>query len=175
MKQVVANNYPGTKTAITEYNWGALDSMNGALAQADVLGIFGRERLDLATLWGPTQATDPWAYAFRMYRNYDGRGGQFGNTSVRAVSSDQGRLALYAATRGARGALTMILINKTASSIRSTIAIRHFAAGRRASRYRYSAAHLGTIVHDTSVSVSSGRLTATYPADSITLLVLPRR
>jgi hypothetical protein len=175
MRAWVRHYYPGTKTAISEYNWGALDSMNGALAQADVLGIFGRERLDLATLWGATQATDPWAYAFRMYRNYDGRGGQFGNTSVRAVSSDQGRLALYAATRGRRGALTMMLINKTASSIRSTIALRHFAAGQRASLYRYSAAHLGTIAHGTSVSVTSGHLTTTYPAHSITLLVLPRR
>ncbi|MBZ5591407.1 MAG: glycoside hydrolase family 44 protein [Acidobacteriia bacterium] len=44
------NNYPGTKLAITEYNWGALDDMNGALAQADVLGIFGREGVDLATI-----------------------------------------------------------------------------------------------------------------------------
>ena len=48
--------------------------MNGALAQADVLGIFGREQLGLATLWGAGRATDPWAYAFRMYRNYDGHG-----------------------------------------------------------------------------------------------------
>ncbi len=78
MRAWVEKRYPGTKTAISEYNWGALDSMNGALAQADVLGIFGRERLGLATLWGPTKAGDPWAYAFRMYRNYDGHGGAFG-------------------------------------------------------------------------------------------------
>ena len=74
MRAWVKRYYPGTKTAISEYNWGALDSINGALAQADVLGIFGRERLGLATLWGPTNAGDPWAYAFRMYRDYDGHG-----------------------------------------------------------------------------------------------------
>ncbi len=43
MRQLVDENYPGTKLAITEYNWGALNHINGALAQADVLGIFGRE------------------------------------------------------------------------------------------------------------------------------------
>ena len=32
MKQLVAQNYPGTKVAITEYNWGALDKMDGGLA-----------------------------------------------------------------------------------------------------------------------------------------------
>src|SRR5262249_15509491 len=73
MRDWVAKHYPGTKLAISEYNWGALDSMNGALAQADVLGIFGREGLDLATLWEPPSSGQPGAFAFRMYRNYDGQ------------------------------------------------------------------------------------------------------
>jgi Glycoside hydrolase family 44 len=175
MRDWVRKSYPGTKTAITEYNWGALDSMNGALAQADVLGIFGRERLGLGTLWGPAGATDPWAYAFRMYRDYDGHGGQFGSTSVRAVSGDQGRLAVYAATRGSHGALTMMVINKSGSSIRSAIVLRHFAAGSNARLFRYSSADLHQIVRAPAVAMDHGRLTTTYPADSITLLVLPRR
>jgi len=175
MRAWVKKYYPGTRTAISEYNWGALESMNGALAQADVLGIFGRERLGLATLWGPTKATDPWAYAFRMYRNYDGHGGQFGTTSVRAVSSNQGRLAGYAATRGSDGALTVMVINKTGSSIRSPIQLRHFAAGSKASVFRYSSAHLHKIVRGAAIAVAGRRLTTTYPATSITLLVLRRR
>jgi hypothetical protein len=48
MKGWVASNYPGLKIGITEYNWGADNNINGAVAQADVLGIFGREGLDLA-------------------------------------------------------------------------------------------------------------------------------
>ena len=72
----VDKNYPGTKIAITEYNFGGLEAMNGALAQADALGIFGRERLDLATLWGPPKPDQPGAFAFRMFRNYDGKGGR---------------------------------------------------------------------------------------------------
>ena len=74
MKKYVANNYPGTKTAITEYSWGGMKLLNGALAQADVLGIFGREGLDLASLWGPEKSNQAWAYAFRIYRYYDGMG-----------------------------------------------------------------------------------------------------
>jgi hypothetical protein len=45
MHDWVADNYPGTKLAITEYNWGAMGYLNGAVAQADILGIFGREAL----------------------------------------------------------------------------------------------------------------------------------
>jgi hypothetical protein len=175
MRAWVKTFYPGTKTAIGEYNWGALDSMNGALAQADVLGIFGRERLGLATLWGPGKARQPWAYAFRMYRNYDGHGGQFGSTSVRAVSSNQGRLAVYAATRGSDGGLTMMVINKTGTSIHSSIRLSHFAAGRRAHVFRYSSAHRHEIVRGAGLALHRGRLTTSYPASSITLLVLPRR
>jgi len=175
MRAWVRTYYPGTKTAISEYNWGALDSMNGALAEADVLGIFGRERLGLATLWGPTRATDPWAYAFRMYRNYDGHGGRFGNTSVRAVSSNQGRLAVYAATRGSDGAMTVMVVNKTGSSIRTPMQFRHFAAGQTADVFRYSSVRPHAIVRGAAVAVDRRHLTTTYPASSLTLLVLPHR
>ncbi len=48
----IAARYPGTKLAMTEYNFGAGDHISGGLAQADVLGIFGREGLYLANYWG---------------------------------------------------------------------------------------------------------------------------
>ena len=55
MKSWVAANYPGTLTGITEYNWGADDHMNGATAQADVLGIFGREKVWISPRAGPVR------------------------------------------------------------------------------------------------------------------------
>jgi len=55
MKAWVNENYPGTKLAITEYNWGALENINGALAQADVFGIFGREGLESGHSLGTSQ------------------------------------------------------------------------------------------------------------------------
>ncbi len=51
MKKWVATYYPGTRIGITEYSWGAEASINGATAQADILGILGREGVDLATRW----------------------------------------------------------------------------------------------------------------------------
>jgi hypothetical protein len=175
MKNWVADYYPGTKTAITEYNWGGLESMNGALAQADVLGIFGREGLDLATLWGPTKATDPWAYAFRMYRNYDKKFHQFGNTAIKASTGNQGRLAVYAATRSSDGALTVMVINKTHSTIPSTLTVKNFAGKSKANVFRYSSAHLKTIVKLAAVSVRKKLIKTSFPGYSVTLLVLPKR
>lgn len=173
MRDWVAKNYPGTKLAITEYNWGALDHINGALAQADVLGIFGREGLDLATLWAPPSPTDPGAFAFRMYRNYDQQGATFGDTSVAASSADQGQLAVYAARRSGDGALTLMIINKSAASLTSQISLASFTSSGTAQVYRYSAANAQQIVQQADQAVGSS-FSATFPASSITLMVLPK-
>ncbi|AGL17657.1 glycoside hydrolase family 44 protein [Actinoplanes sp. N902-109] len=175
MKSWIAQYYPGTRTAITEYNWGALDSINGALTQADVLGIFGREGLDLATMWGEPQPAQPGAYAFRMYRNYDGRGGRFGDVSVSASSSDQGQLAVYAAQRLHDKALTLMVINKTGTDATAPLSVAGFHAGGPVQRFTYGPADLTAVVRGTDLPVTRGTVSATYPANSITLLVLPAR
>lgn len=181
MREWVDQNYAGTKLAITEYNFGALDDLNGALAQADVLGIFGREGLHLATLWWyhkDHQTTfephHPAAFAFRMYRNYDGQGGAFGDTRVKASSTDEASLAVYAAERTGDGALTVMVINKTGSALAPPLSLGNFSAGASAQVFRYSAANLGAIVQEAAWQVSGNSLTASYPAHSITLLVIPR-
>lgn len=168
----VDKNYSGTKLAITEYNFGGLESINGALAQADALGIFGRERLDLATLWGPPKPNEPGAYAFRIYRNYDGQGGQYGETWVRSASADQGQLAIYGAERKQDGALTLIMINKTGHDLNSRLALSGFSPARNARVFRYSAANLNAIVPEPDLAVTADGFTAAYPANSITLVVL---
>ena len=174
MKTWVANNYPGTGLAISEYNWGALDYMNGALAQADLLGIFGREGLDLAALWGPpTDASAPGVFAFRMYRNYDGAGAGFGETSLQASSTDQDSLAVYAAQRSSDGALTLMLVNKTGRDQSSPISLANFQPAGTAQVYQYSSANLAAIVRQADLSIPSATFTAVYPANSITLLVIP--
>lgn len=174
MKEWVANNYPETNLAITEYNWGALDHINGALAQADILGIFGREGLDLATLWdAPKNATAPGILAFRLYRNYDGKGNGFGQTSVAATSNDQDRLSVYAAAR-TDGALTIIVINKTGQAIKSPVKLTGFNPKSSAAVYRYSTAKPNAIVRLTNQAVSATGFTSTFPANSIKLFVIPK-
>lgn len=169
MKAWVASRYPGTKLAVTEYNFGALNHINGAVAQADVLGIFGREGLDLAALWDPPSSGQPGAFAFRIYRNYDGTGSAFGETAVSAVSSDQSRVSVYAAER-TDGALTVVFINKTQEALTVSPSIRNFTAGPRARLYRYSAADLTQIVRDADVALT-GTISIELPASSITLVV----
>jgi hypothetical protein len=170
LRNWIDQNYPGTKTAITEYNWGALDHINGALTQADILGIFGREQLDLATLWGPPKPTEPGAFAFRMYLNYDGAGSRFGDLSVRAQSADQGKLSIYAARRSQDGLLTLLVINKTGEDLESQVTLGSFYPAGPARVFRYSPANLNAIERQADQVMGSGSFTATFPANSITLL-----
>lgn len=173
MREWIENNYPGTKIAITEYNFGGLEHINGALAQADVLGIFGREGVGLATIWSPPQPNQPGAYAFRVYRNYDGAGGKFGDTSVQAVSNDQGKLSIYAATRSSDGALTLVIINKTGETQTSTTTINGFNPATASQVYTYSNANLNAIVRQADQGVVANTFTRDYPANSITVVVIP--
>ncbi len=169
----INKDYPGTKLAITEYNFGGLESINGALTQADVLGIFGREQLDLATLWGPPSTDQPGAFAFRMYRNYDGLGSTYGNTWVQSMSADQGKLAVYGARRSSDGALTLMVINKTGGDLTSTLNLSGFTPGANAQVYTYSGANLKAIVHKPTIGVNAKGFNMTYAANSLSLIVLP--
>lgn len=173
MRDWVSNNYSGTKIALGEYNWGALDDINGALTEAELLGIFGRESLDLAALWDPPSTSQPGAFAFRMYRSYDGTGGMFGATSVSATSTVTDTLSVFAAQRSSDNAVTILVINKTAGPLTTTLSLKGFAPAPSARVYRYSKANLGSILPQADQAVSASGFVATYPASSITLFVIP--
>lgn len=173
MQAWINSYYPGTRLAITEYNWGGLEHLNGALTQADVLGIFGEFGLHLATLWSPPATSQPGAFAFRMYRNYDGLGGRFGEQSVLATSSKRDDMAVYAARRGADKALTIMVINKTGTPQSAILSLAGGGAAQTCEVYRYSGASLGAISHQADIAVVDDRITALFPAQSITMLTLP--
>lgn len=182
-KQWIANDYPGTKLALTEYNWGGQESINGALAQADILGIFGREGVDIGTLWGapdPTQGQTPGLMAFEVFRNYDGNNSTFGDMALASSSVDQGKLAVYGALRTSDNKLTLVVINKTYGDLNSTLTINNLpATTTSAQAFLYSNANTAAIVAQPNVTVTpptgsgtASTLTTTFPAQSITVLVM---
>ena len=95
----IAARFPGTRLAITEYDHGGADHISGAVAQADTLGIFGRSGVYAASHWPEGTVNNNQHYvfgAYRLYRNYDGAGGVFGDTSISAVSSDWSKVSAHA-------------------------------------------------------------------------------
>ena len=166
--------YPGTAIAITEYNWGAENHINGATTQADILGIFGREGLDAAARWTTPASTTPTYKAMKMYRNYDGNRSMFGDTSVAAAVPDPNTLAAFAAQRSADGALTIMAVSKALSgTTQATINVAHFADRGIAQVWQLTSANAITRGPDVNVVASS--MTLTLPAQSITLVVVGAR
>ncbi len=172
LKEWVAAWYPFTRTAITEYNWGAESHINGATAQADILGILGREGLDIATRWVIPDPSTPTYKAIKLYRNYDGTKSAFGDTSVRATVPDPDALSAFAAFRSDDAALTVMVVNKSlAAGAALTLNVSNFAAGPAAHVWQLTSAN--TIAHLADVAVFGGSLAATLPAQSVTLFVIP--
>jgi hypothetical protein len=171
MKSWVTASYPGTQLGVTEYNWGAENHINGATAQADLLGIFGREGLDLATRWTTPGTNTPAFKAIQMYRNYDGRKSTFGDTSVHAGGPNPDQLAVFAGERLVDGALTVMAINKVLSgSTPTVITLTNFSATGTAQVWQLNTSNAITRLPD--LPFIGRTLSNTLPAQSITLFVL---
>lgn len=82
MKEWIKQNYPGLALSIGEYNFGGEQHISGALALAEALGRFGVEGLDYAFYWFAPPQKSPAYWAFRAFRNFDGKNGRFLDRSV---------------------------------------------------------------------------------------------
>jgi len=182
MKQWVAQSYPGTKLAITEWNFGADATMNGGLAAADALGVFGREGLDMACYWAYPPGGSPGYLAFKLFRSADGLGHGFGDIACRANSVRPDMVSAYAAQDTRAHVLTLVLLNKSPrASATVPLALSHWLLGKSAVQsWRVSAdtkadpahAHLRPLP---GVVWAGAAHTETLPPYSMTLLRIPGR
>jgi Glycoside hydrolase family 44 len=171
LKSWVNSAYPGTSIGLTEYNWGAENHINGATTQADILGIFGREGLDLAARWTTPAASTPTYKAMKMFRNYDGNRSTFGETSVAAKTPDPDTVSAFAGQRAADGTVTVMVINKSPSAgTPATINLAHFPPAGVVQSWQLTAANAITHLPDATIG---GSLAVTLPAQSVTLFVIP--
>ncbi len=101
--------YPGTKLAISEYNFGGED-LSGTIAQAEALGCYADAGVYLATIWGG----NPYQFAgINLYTNYDGNGSTFGDQLVPTKTDDVSLASAYSAIHGDdQGTVTAMVTNK---------------------------------------------------------------
>ncbi len=172
MKNWVSTNYPGTKIGVTEYNWGAEAYISGATAQADILGIFGREGLDLSTRWTTPATGSPTYLAMKMYRNYDGARHAFGDTSVLAGGPNPDNVAVFAAQRSSDAALTIMVVSKYLTGTAPLIInATNFIGTGTAQVWQLNSTNV--ITQLASVPYTGGVLQTIVPGQSVTLFILP--
>jgi hypothetical protein len=174
MKRWVARYYPGTKVSLSEYNLSVTHNpVVNALVQADTLGIFAREGLNLATRWPLSNDGGLIGDAFKLYRNYDGQHSQFGDNWVSSRSANQSKLAVYGAQRSRDGAYTVVVINKTAGALRGALKLSGFSPADTADAWQWRGP--AAIAQIPSTPIRNDSVDATYPARSMTLYVIKAR
>ena len=172
MSARIASHYPGTGLAFTEWNYGGGTDISGAIASADVLGIFGREGVAVASLW-ELNGDEHFTYAaFQAYRNFDGAGGAFGDTSMSAVSSDVPTATVYASYDLAKpNRVVVVAINKATAAKTAGITVAHPTSFKTAKVFTVTASGGAKPVSGvplTAVAVNAFRYT--MPAQSVTVI-----
>jgi hypothetical protein len=105
LREWIAAEYPGRAISIGEYNFGAEGHISGGLALAEALGRFAEAGIASTFYWTAPPRGSAAYWAFRAYRNFDGKGGRFGDMFLKVISldrlsvfisRDEGRLAIVA-------------------------------------------------------------------------------
>lgn len=137
MREWIAQNYPGLKISIGEYNFGGEKHMSGALALAESLGRFGTEGVDYAFYWFAPPKNTPAYWAFRAYRNFDGKGGRFLDRSV--PTKMDSNVSLFASRDESGKHLVLIALNLEPSTTAKTkIELNGCGAIAQARRFTYA-------------------------------------
>jgi hypothetical protein len=135
LEHAIAAAYAGTGAAapglsFSEYNPGCETAIQGGVAEADLLGVFGREGVFAATAWplqsvvNGTTLENYLVAAFDLYRNYDGKGAAVGDTAAYAQTSNVEDTSVYAFTHsGDASQVEVVAINKTSNAMPVTFQI----------------------------------------------------
>ena len=171
MQRWISKYYPGTKLGLTEWNWGADKTMNGGLAIADCLGVFGKENLYLANYWATPAKDSPGYFAFKMYRNIDDKAGGFGDISVKCVSSKPNDVCAYSSVDSSTGAVATMLINQDPNKNQDvSLRMENQTKLKHAHVWLYGSSDTSHIIDVGEMSFSGKTLRIIVPAYSMMLV-----
>jgi hypothetical protein len=173
-KAMVNAIYPGTPLSFTE--WGAGLAANSgsdfstAIADADTLGVFGREGLSFASRWGGPSSGTPEYLSWKMFTNYDGSHDKFEPLSISDTNNGSSALfSSFASLNSTGTAMTIMVLNKDPNNAANvTFNLSGFSASTYVA-YTLSTASSSAISASSSQSWSA---TQTFAPYSITLLVI---
>src|SRR5262249_55817098 len=152
---------------VSEYDFYNHGQAVGAVSYAEVLGTFAREGMTLATAWAPPSPSEAAFAAYRLFGNFDGAGGRFEGSSVRATGS--GGSGGQADAAIGPGGMTVALVNETAGSVPVSVGMGAFVASGSAAAV-YANAGGATVTRQADAPVTGGTATLTLGPTSIAML-----
>jgi mannan endo-1,4-beta-mannosidase len=173
LKDAIDLRYPDTKLALSEWTYGGGKSISGAIAAADALGIFGQRSVDLAGAVSQSPDQEPYLIgAFQAYRNYDGQGHGFGDTSVFASSSDVALGTIYASVDASDPSrMVLVAINRHDYELDATLNIAHTASYTSLTPYTISDGHPEPVAGDMITTDTANSFQMTLAPYSVWVLV----
>lgn len=174
LREKIAAKYPGTKIGVTEYYYGGGNHISGAIAQADVLGIFGREGVYSASHWHIGNTDDSFIFgAFRSYLNYDGAKGKFGDKGLAANTSDATTSSVYASADSSNpNRRVLVVINKKESAQIAEIRLTDNVNFTKAQTYVLSGGNPNPVKGALLSATGNNVFKYEMPAMSVTTIVL---
>ncbi|TCD68984.1 hypothetical protein EIP91_009206 [Steccherinum ochraceum] len=151
MQKLVEQYYPGTKLSIGEFSSTADTDVTGGLVTVDMLGIFGKYKLDQATYWATPDEKGPIGLAYWLFRGY---GTFFGDHSaqVSIPSFNPDLLGVYAGTNAQGNNASLVVVNKD-----PTNPVSLHLAGLPAGHYflRHFGGQAGVAKYQTTIKIDS--------------------
>ncbi len=170
-----AANAPN-KLSISEYDYGGGDDISGGVAEADVLGVFGSHGVFSAALWPLSDNMPYTAGGMAMFRNYDGKGGSFGDISVAVGNPDPADCSLYASDYSTNTArMTLVAINKSTGNLALQLPLPNAANGHtfaQAAIYELIAGSSTPQFVENVVITNPANFSYTMPGNCVTTLAL---
>jgi len=120
LRATIDETHPGLPLMISDWRFGGETSSSGAIAIAETLGIFAREGVFAAAHADTLQPDTPGWFAFKMFGNYDGKGGAFEGI---AVEADLGRLEGIDAFAAVDGRTLRVLVINTSAEAGQKITV----------------------------------------------------
>ncbi len=159
MRDWIAEANPGMKLAIGEYDFKGQDDASGGVTQAELLGVFAREKLDFGFYWFAPNKGTPIYFGFRMFRNPDGRHTAFGDTYLNATVSAPEDVSVHAAKDSKTGMLTLILINKRGTKpAKVVLNLKNALPEQSVPVYEYNDTAPKSIQVDPDLAVKGGKI-----------------
>ncbi|MEI9941336.1 MAG: glycoside hydrolase family 44 protein [Pseudomonadota bacterium] len=161
LKQWVADNYPGRQVSIGEWSFGADDHISGGLATAEALGRFGQSGLDAAFFYGGPKPGTPVFWAFRAFRNFDGKGARFLDISLSTRAAS--KVSLFASRNAEGTRIVAVMVNlDPVFAIKSQINLDHCARARSRRVFSYGPGSK-ELVEDVAASVEPTSVVTVSP------------
>lgn len=109
MMNIINDNHPEMGLIIGEYSFGGERDISGGLALAEALGLFAVYGVQAAYYWTYPPRGSYAYWAFRMYRNFDGKKSVFGNRIIKYAYDTN--VSIYVARNG-EGDMSAVVVNR---------------------------------------------------------------